>query len=119
MPNVASAFEAAFDIKKDLIGTEMNGIKILDVKDIPKFLKDNHIDVAVLCVPKTVAIPSTKVLTDNGINAIWNFTNVELIEPNSPILVENMHFSDSLLSLSYFVSDGINEENARQNRLNR
>lgn len=113
------SLEAAFDVKKELIGTQMNGIKILDVNDIPAFLAENHIDVAVLCVPKSVAIPSTKTLTDNGISAIWNFTNVELTEPNSPILVENMHFSDSLLSLSYFVSDGINEENARQNRLNR
>ena len=76
-------------------------------------------DVAVLCVPKQVAINATETLTANGINAIWNFTNVELTAPNSPVLVENMHFSDSLLSLSYYVSDNINEEAARQNRLSR
>jgi hypothetical protein len=33
--------------------------------------------------------------------------------------VENMHFSDSLLSLSYYVSDNLDEEAARQSRLNR
>ena len=47
----------------------------------------------------------TKVLVDSGIRAIWNFTNMELTEPNSPVLVENVHFSDSLLALSYFVSE--------------
>jgi redox-sensing transcriptional repressor len=111
--------EAAFDIKPALIGSAVNGVEILDQKELPTFLARNHIDVAVLCVPKHAAIAATNVLTGNGINAIWNFTNVELTEPNSPVLVENMHFSDSLLSLSYYVSDSINEENARQTRLGR
>ena len=35
------------------------------------------------------------------------------------VLVENMHFSDSLLALSYFVSDKADEELARQNRQKR
>ena len=114
-----ATLEAAFDIKPSLIGSNVNGVEIFDEKDLPAFLSKNHVDVAVLCVPKHVAVSATEVLTGNGINAIWNFTNVELTEPNSPVLVENMHFSDSLLSLSYYVSDNINEETARQNRLNR
>lgn len=111
--------EAAFDIKPALINTEINGVKVLSNEELPDFLAKNHVDVAVLCVPKQVAINATETLTANGINAIWNFTNVELTAPNSPVLVENMHFSDSLLSLSYYVSDNINEEAARQNRLSR
>ena len=61
----------------------------------------------------------TKILTDNGIEAIWNFTNVELTEPNSPTIVENIHFSDSLLSLSYFVSERNDEASARAARVDR
>ena len=49
--------------------------------------------------------------------AIWNFTNVELTEPNSPTLVENVHFSDSLLSLSYFVSERKDERAAKAARV--
>ena len=41
------------------------------------------------------------------------FTNMELTEPNSPILVENVHFSDSLLALSYFVSERMDENAAK------
>ena len=55
-------------------------------------------------------------MTDSGIHAIWNFTNVELTEPNSSILVENIHFSDSLLSLSYYISERKDEEAARAAR---
>lgn len=69
-----------------------------------------------LCVPKEAAIPVTKALTENGIEAIWNFTNVELTEPNSPTIVENIHFSDSLLSLSYYVSERLDEKAAKSAR---
>ena len=107
---------AAFDIKESLIGTEFKGVPILAETELEGYLKNNDIALAVLCVPKEVAVNVTKILTDNGIEAIWNFTNMELTEPNSPIIVENVHFSDSLLSLSYFVSERMDEHTAEASR---
>ncbi len=107
---------AAFDIKESLIGTEFKGVPILAEAQLEEYLKANDIALAVLCVPKEVAVNVTKILTDNGIEAIWNFTNMELTEPNSPIIVENVHFSDSLLSLSYFVSERMDERTAEASR---
>ena len=107
---------AAFDIKESLIGTEFKGVPILSETQLEEYLKTHDIAVAVLCVPKEVAVSVTKILTDNGIEAIWNFTNMELTEPNSPIIVENVHFSDSLLSLSYFVSERLDERAAEASR---
>ena len=107
---------AAFDIKESLIGTEFKGVPILAETQLEEYLKTHDIAVAVLCVPKEVAVIVTKILTDNGIEAIWNFTNMELTEPNSPIIVENVHFSDSLLSLSYFVSERLDERAAEASR---
>ena len=107
---------AAFDIKESLIGTEFKGVPILAETQLEEYLKTHDIAVAVLCVPKEVAVIVTKILTDNGIEASWNFTNMELTEPNSPIIVENVHFSDSLLSLSYFVSERLDERAAEASR---
>ena len=107
---------AAFDIKESLIGTEFKGVPILSEAEMENYLKNNDIALAVLCVPKEVAVNVTKILTENGIEAIWNFTNMELTEPNSPIIVENVHFSDSLLSLSYFVSERMDEHTAEASR---
>ena len=107
---------AAFDIKESLIGTEFKGVPILAEAEMENYLKNNDLALAVLCVPKEVAVNVTKILTDNGIEAIWNFTNMELTEPNSPIIVENVHFSDSLLSLSYFVSERMDERTAEASR---
>lgn len=104
---------AAFDVKENLVGTEFKGIPILPMDSLEKYLKKNEVAIAVLAVPKEAAIKVTEVLTENGIEAIWNFTNMELTEPNSPILVENVHFSDSLLALSYFISERMDESAAK------
>ena len=102
---------AAFDIKPALIGTEYRGVHIYSMDDLEKYLGENKADIAVLTVPKTAAVPVTE-----GIDAIWNFTNVELTEPNSSTIVENVHFSDSLLSLSYFVAERRDEAAAKAAR---
>ena len=104
---------AAFDIKPALIGTEYRGVPIHAMEELESYLRQNKVDIAVPTVPKTVAISVTETLTENGVDAIWNFTNVELTKPNSDTIVENIHFSDSLLSLCYFVTerrDGQKEE---------
>ena len=111
--------KAAFDIKPELIGTEYEGVPIFDMKALPEYLAENHVDVVGLCVPKEHAVSTTEMLTKHGINAIWNFTNVELTAPESRTIVENIHFSDSLLSLSYYIADDIDEKAARAARLNK
>ena len=93
-----------FDTNPERIGESYNGIPVLDDKDLENYLRDNPVDVAVLTVPKTVAAPVAKQLADCGVKAIWNFTNVEIELPRDKIIVENMHFSDSLLALSYHIS---------------
>ena len=100
----------AFDVRPSLIGTELNGIQIRSMDSLPDYLKENKVDLAVLTVPKENAIAVTNLLVDNGINAIWNFTNTEITTPDSSVIVENVHFSDSLLALSYFISERNDEE---------
>ena len=104
---------AAFDIKPNLIGKEFQDVRIYAMEELSEYIRSNPVDVAVLAVPKEAAIPVAELLTANGIDAIWNFTNVELTEPNSPTIVENIHFSDSLLALSYFVAERKDENEAK------
>lgn len=111
--------KAAFDVKPQLIGTDYEGVKIHDMATLPQFLSENKVDAAVLCVPKAHAVQTTELLTSHGVNAIWNFTNVELTAPESSTIVENIHFSDSLLSLSYYISEDNDEKAARAARMNK
>ena len=94
----------AFDVNPEIIGKSFGGVKVCSMEELERYLEENEIDVAVLTVPKDAAIPVSEALIGCGIKAIWNFTNVELVQPDSPIIVENMHFSDSLLALSYYMT---------------
>jgi len=107
---------AAFDVNPALIGTHFGDIPVYSMDDLEKYLGEKTVDVAVLTVPKESAVSVTKLLTENGVDAIWNFTNVELTEPNSSTIVENVHFSDSLLSLSYYVAERRDEQASKAAR---
>ena len=95
----------AFDVEENLIGKEFSGVHVSSMEDLTAYLKRNKVDIVVLAVPREAALPTAKMLIENDVHATGNFTNVELVEPDSPVIVENVHFSDSLLALSYFVSD--------------
>lgn len=101
---------AAFDVKESLVGSDFNGVPIYSEDSLEEFLRENDVSIAVLAVPKSAAPTVTEKLIQNGIEAIWNFTNMELTEPNSPTIVENIHFSDSLLALSYYVAERQDEK---------
>ena len=104
---------AAFDIAPALIGTSFGGVPIYDMAELADYIWRKRVDVAVLTVPQEEALAVTETLTQHGVEAIWNFTNVELTEPNSSTIVENIHFSDSLLSLSYYVAERKDETAAK------
>ncbi len=58
-----------------------------------------------LCIPKT----ATKAISDRliplGIKGFWNFSHYDLLDRHSGIVVENVHMSDSLMTLSYEIKD--------------
>ncbi len=95
----------AFDIRPELIGTEIDGYPVMDGNNLAAYVFDNHIDIAILAVPRRAAQELADVLIGAGIRAIWNFTNIELDTGDSGVLVENIHFSDSLLALAYYLAE--------------
>ena len=98
-------FLGAFDIREDMIGTKIGGYPIYDIATLGDFIRENNVDIAILTVPREPAQELTDVLTKAGVRAIWNFTNVELDVGDSDTLVEDIHFSDSLLVLTYHLSE--------------
>ena len=105
----------AFDVNHDLIRDGFNGVSVWGMEELPGFLKENRVDIAVLAVPREAAKSTAELLIRNGIRAIWNFTNVDLTDPGSSVVVENICFSDSLLALSYFVTNNPSDSEAADN----
>ena len=92
---------AAFDVREDVVGTEMNGVPVRHIRDLAEFCNANHPQVAVLCIPRESAAELSSTLVSLGIKGFWNFSHYDLSVDYSVIIVENVHLGDSLMSLGY------------------
>lgn len=90
---------AAFDQDPDKIATQVGPVRVLDVGVLRRFVEAEKPCMAVLTVPRDAAPGMAKLLGEIGIQAIWNFTGCNLEAPD--VLVEDVSFSSSLLTLSY------------------
>lgn len=104
------SFLGAFDINPEVIGTDIDGFPVYDVKELSNFVREHKVDIAVLTVPRPVAQELTDNLVAAGIRAIWNFTNTEIDVGEDGPLVESIHFSDSLLVLTYYLAQSDDTE---------
>lgn len=93
--------DAAFDIDPMLVGHEINGITVHSMHALEDYVVECKPDVAVLTVPRNVAQQTMDMLVSYGVRGFWNFTNVELESSDPSVVVEDIHFADSLLTLSY------------------
>ena len=92
-----------FDINPVLEGIAVRGIEIQMLSDLPFFLKERQVEIAILTLPKNKAKEMANILIENGIKAIWNFAHIDLDTPED-VIVENVHLSESLMTLSYNLS---------------
>ena len=103
-----------FDVNPVLEGIAVRGIEIQMISDLPLFLKNNQIEIAILTLPKNKAGEMADMLIENGIKAIWNFAHIDLRTPED-VIVENVHLSESLMRLSYNLSQYQREQNEKKN----
>lgn len=97
--------EAAFDISPALVGSTINSIKVYAMSDLESFVQAHSVDVVVLTIPQSIAQDTANQLIALGIKGFWNFTNIELSSSNPDVKFENIHFADSLLTLSYRIAN--------------
>ena len=92
---------ALFDVDQKLIGTNVRGIPVLSIDELPDYVKNHTVDIATLTMPKSKAAQIANELVSLGVYAIWNFAHVDLELSQQDVVVENVHLSDSLMQLSY------------------
>ena len=94
--------KALFDANPRMIGLKIRDFEILDSEDIEEFLKENDVDIAIMCIPKKGSQELADRLVNAGIKGIWNFVPVDLDVPES-VIVENVNLTESLFTLSYLM----------------
>lgn len=109
---------AAFDVRPEIIGTNINGVQVYSIEEFSKVIMDTPIDICMLAVPTGVAKDIALMLYQNGVPAIWNFTNEELKLDACDIIVQNVNFLDSLFALTYYLEEGISSSRNRREKEN-
>ena len=89
-----------FDCAPEKIGRSIGGVTVSDIADMEDFVRANNIDIAILTVPRSEVKSTADRLAECGIKGLWNYSFVELKTKND-VAVENVHLSDSLMTLSY------------------
>ena len=101
---VGFRLDTAFDLSPALIGTSIGNVNVRPMSGLEVYVAAYHPDVAVLTVPQNVAQIVADRLIALGVKGFWNFTNVELTTAENDVFFENIHFVDTLLTLSYRIS---------------
>ncbi len=96
---------AAFDVDPALVGTQVSGIPVLHNDQLEQFARTHPVSIGVLTVPRPEAQRTAQRLVDLGVKGIWNFTTQKLVLSDPAVKVEKIHFGDSLLALSYMISE--------------
>ncbi len=89
-----------FDNDPDVIGTIINGLEVLDIRNLETFLNNNRVDIGILSVPKSEAHDIADRLTKCGVKGLLNFCYID-IKTTENTVIENVHLSDHLMMLSY------------------
>ena len=93
-----------YNINPELKGRAFGGYSVRSSDDLPSFIAAHKPDVAVLTIPRSNAPEIAQQVVSQGVRGLWNFTGEDLHLGGLGVPVENVHLSDSLMTLCHLVS---------------
>lgn len=93
---------AAFDAAPEELTDKEIPVPLHHANEMPAFIRENDVPLAILCVPGEHAQQVANVLVGSGIQGILNFSPVVLQVP-SEVTVNNVDLALELENLNYFV----------------
>ncbi|MDD3692521.1 MAG: redox-sensing transcriptional repressor Rex [Oscillospiraceae bacterium] len=90
-----------FDDSPHVVGSKIRNNEVLPISKIDEVCKANKVEVAILCIPEEVTPKIVKHMISLGISGFWNFTHYDIAYHFPDVAVENVHLSDSLMTLTY------------------
>lgn len=101
---------AAFDVDERRVGGSIGGTPVLHAAGLEDYLLSHPTDVAVLTLPQQAAEEAAALAARCGVGGLWNFTGLDLTLPDPAPQIEHVHFSDSLLTLGYYLRTAAEEQ---------
>ena len=98
-----------FDKDESKCGQTAGLLMIRHTDDLSSFLKETPADIAALTLPKSAALEMAELLSGMGVKGFWNYSSAELMRSEilqkAGALVENVHLAESLMRLSYALTE--------------
>ena len=95
----------AFDVSQDVIGKTVAGIEVKSLDELETFCKKYKPKAAFMCVPSSAAPELAEKLIELGVVGFWNFSHYDIRIKHPDVFVENVHFGDALMRLSYKIKN--------------
>ncbi|HXU78101.1 MAG TPA: redox-sensing transcriptional repressor Rex [Methylomirabilota bacterium] len=95
---------AAFDVEPNRRREKQIDQPILSMTELPDFVRQQKIKMAILTVPAAVAQEVTNLLVECGIMGVLNFSPILLHVPED-VMVNNVNLAIELENLSYFIQE--------------
>ena len=95
----------AFDVSEEVIGKTVAGIEVQDLNELEAFCKKHKPKAAFMCVPSSAAPELAERLIELGVVGFWNFSHYDIGIKHPEVFVENVHFGDTLMRLSYKIKN--------------
>ena len=90
-----------FEIDESKVGTPLGNIIVRSESELESFCAANHVDAAILCIPRQNVENTLERLYRLGIKNYWNFSHYDITAKYGDTVVENVHLSDNLMTLCY------------------
>ena len=90
-----------FESDSEKVGEKKGGIVIRSESELESFCEERHVDAAILCIPRQNVETMLERLYKLGIRCYWNFSHYDITTKYRDVIVENVHLSDSLMTLCY------------------
>ncbi|HHY16541.1 MAG TPA: redox-sensing transcriptional repressor Rex [Firmicutes bacterium] len=101
-PDYRFVIKALFDIDESKIGTEVEGIPIIDVKELGSVMNQEEIKIGIITVPASNAQEVANLAISKGIRGFLNFAPVRIKAPPG-IRVQNSDVTSSLQELGFYL----------------
>lgn len=99
---------ALFDKNPELIGKKTKNGEVRPIEELYDFVTGEKIEIVALTLPKAAATEIANKLVECGVKAFWNFAHTDL-KVSGDVIVENVHLSESLMKLTYKLSEQKNK----------
>ena len=93
-----------FEKNDPRIGTEYNGIPILDESVMAQEIREKNIEIGILTVPEESAENAMRILIEGGIKGIVNFTSIRIPPPDG-VYINDVNIGAHINTVTFYLNN--------------